>query len=309
MHTILVAGGAGFIGSNLCKHLLKSHRVICVDNLYTGKIKNIESFLSLNNFIFINHDIIEPLIIDEQIDEIYHLACPASPEKYQSNSIYTMQINFIGTMNLLNLAKKHKCKILLASTSEIYGEPLITPQNELYNGNVDTISIRSCYDEGKRIAETLFMEYYRKYNIQIRIVRIFNTYGPNMDINDGRVVTNFIKQLLNNDNCTIYGNGTQTRSFCYIDDLIDGLIKLMGSTYIYPMNLGNTNEITINELANILKKIIDSKSKIVYKELPQNDPTNRKPDISLAKRILNWEPKVELIDGLQKTINYLKNNY
>lgn len=306
MKTILVTGGCGFIGSNLCKRLLTDNRVICLDNLYTGKKSNIIDFIENNNFKFINHDIINPILINENIDEIYHLACPASPEKYQLNSIYTLKINFIGTMNVLELAKEKKAKILYTSTSEIYGEPKISPQKEEYRGNVNTIGIRSCYDEGKRIGETLMMDYHTKFNIDIRIVRIFNTYGPNMDKHDGRVVTNFIYQMLLNKDITVYGNGMQTRSFCYIDDQIDGLIKLMASDYIYPVNIGNPNEITINYLICILQNLISSKSKITYRSLPSDDPTNRKPDITLAKKILHWEPKYDLKNGLMKTIEHIK---
>ena len=306
---ILIAGGAGFIGSNLCKRLLfEGNKIICIDNLLTGKIKNIEELMIHNDFIFINHDIINPLIIDHNIDEIYNLACPASPPKYQKNPIYTLKINFIGTMNLLELARTKNCKILLASTSEIYGEPQISPQTETYRGNVNTIGIRSCYDEGKRIAETLLMDYHRKYNIDISIARIFNTYGPNMDKYDGRVVSNFIRQMLYNEDITIYGNGNQSRSFCYIDDLIDGLIKLMNSVYIYPINIGGSYEITINQLINILLELIETKSKVVYKPLPLDDPTNRNPDITLAKKVLKWKPKINLKIGLKKTIEFLTHN-
>jgi len=308
MKTILVAGGCGFIGSNLCIRLLnENNKVICLDNLFCGKLENIRECHSNHNFTFINHNIIDPLDIDNEINEIYHLACPASPPKYQVDPIYTLKTNFIGTMNLLELAKKKSAKILLASTSEIYGEPQISPQNEDYRGNVNTIGIRSCYDEGKRIAETLFMDYHKQYNIQTRIVRIFNTYGPNMDKDDGRVVTNFISQILNNKPITIYGEGNQTRSFQYIDDLINGITKLMHSEYIYPVNIGNPNEITIKQLANILIELTNSKSKLVYKQLPLDDPTNRNPDIKLAKKVLNWEPNVKLKEGLLKTIEYLKN--
>ena len=305
--TVLIAGGAGFIGSNLCKKLLsENNKIICLDNLFTGKMDNIKELLDNDNFIFINHDIINPIQISDEIDEIYHLACPASPPKYQIDSIYTLKTNFIGTMNLLELAKEKNCKILFSSTSEIYGEPTKSPQNESYRGNVNMIGIRSCYDEGKRISETLMMDYHNKYNIDIRICRIFNTYGPNMDKDDGRVVTNFIKQILNNEDITIYGDGTQTRSFCYIDDMLDGLIKLMSSNYIYPVNLGNPHEIEVQELSKILLEIIPSKSKIINLDLPQDDPTNRKPDIQLAKQILNWEPKTKLEVGLNKTIDFLK---
>ena len=309
MKTILIAGGAGFIGSNLCKKLLdEGNKIICLDNLLTGKMKNIIKLMDNKNFIFKNKDIIESIKIEEKIDEIYNLACPASPSKYQKDPIYTLKINFIGTLNLLELARKKNCKILLSSTSEIYGEPKISPQTESYRGNVNTIGIRSCYDEGKRIAETLMMDYHKKYNIDIKIARIFNTYGPNMDKYDGRVVTNFIRQMLNNENVTIYGDGSQTRSFCYIDDQINGLIKLMNSKYNLPINIGNINEISIKKLANILFKLIDTNSTLIYNPIPLDDPTNRNPDITLAKEILNWYPKINIKEGLIKTINFIKNN-
>tara|TARA_B100000886_G_scaffold212517_1_gene147247 strand:+ start:4277 stop:5209 length:933 start_codon:yes stop_codon:yes gene_type:complete len=307
--TIAIAGGAGFIGSNLCNKLIENNRIICIDNLFTGRMENINHHLNKKNFKFINHDIINPINIDDEcIDEIYHLACPASPPKYQIDPIYTLTINFLGTMNLLELAKKHNSKILLSSTSEIYGEPLESPQNENYRGNVNTIGIRSCYDEGKRIAETLVVEYHKKYNLDTKIVRIFNTYGPLMDKNDGRVVTNFIKQMLNNEDITVYGNGNQTRSFCYIDDLLNGIVKLMNSNYHLPVNIGNPYEITICELLSKLFELIDTTSKITYCELPQDDPTNRRPDITLARKILEWEPCVVLEDGLKNTIDFIKNN-
>ena len=308
MKTILIAGGCGFIGSNLCIRLLnENNKIICIDNLFSGKIENIKTCMSNDNFSFINHNIIEPLHIDNEIDEIYHLACPASPPKYQIDPVYTLKTNFIGTMNLLELARIKSAKILLASTSEIYGEPQVSPQPETYRGNVNTIGIRSCYDEGKRIAETLFMDYHNQYNVQTRIVRIFNTYGPNMDKYDGRVVTNFISQILNNESITLYGDGSQTRSFQYIDDLLDGIIKLMDSEYVYPINIGNPNEITVKQLASILIELTGSESNFTYKPLPLDDPTNRNPDIQLAKKILNWEPRVELRTGLIKTIQYLQN--
>ena len=308
MKTILVAGGCGFIGSNLCLQLLNdNNKVICVDNLYSSKIENIKLCMTNKNFTYINHNIIEPLHINDTIDEIYHLACPASPPIYQKDPIYTLKTNFIGTMNLLELAKIKNAKILLASTSEIYGEPQVSPQPETYRGNVNTIGIRSCYDEGKRIAETLFMDYHKQYKVQTHIVRIFNTYGPNMNKNDGRVVTNFISQILTNKPITLYGDGSQTRSFKYIDDLLNGMIKLMKSNYIYPVNIGNPNEITIKKLASILLELTNSDLKCIYKPLPLDDPTNRNPDIQLAKTILNWEPRVELKTGLIKTIRYLKN--
>jgi len=310
MKTILIAGGAGFIGSNLCEYLLKqNNRVICIDNLYTGNISNITHFQQNHNFLYIYHDVIKKIDIEENIDEIYNLACPASPEKYQKNPIYTSEINFKGTINLLELAREKQAKFLLASTSEIYGEPLISPQKESYRGNVNTIGIRSCYDEGKRIAETLTMDYHRMYNIDTKIARIFNTYGENMDKNDGRVVTNFIKQMLVNEDITIYGDGNQTRSFCYISDQICGLTILMNSNYNKPVNIGNTREININKLVEILYKLIpDTKSKIVNKLLPQDDPTNRCPDINIAMQVLKWQPSVELEEGLKKTIKYIQNN-
>lgn len=310
MKTILITGGCGFIGSNLCKKLIINNKIICVDNLNTGFINNIKELLSNNNFKYINHNIINPLLIEENIDEIYHLACPASPPKYKIDPIYTLKTIFIGTMNLLELAKEKNAKILYTSTSEIYGESTISPQNEKYRGNVNTIGIRSCYDEGKRVGETLMIEYFNKYNINIKIARIFNTYGPNMDINDGRVITNFINQIISNKDITVYGNGTQTRSFCYIDDQINGLVKLMDSNYNLPINIGNPYEIKIIDLIYILFDIfnkdfnINIKSKIVYKPLPSDDPTQRKPDITLAKEILGWEPKISLNEGLIKTIKH-----
>lgn len=305
--TILITGGCGFIGSNLCKKLLyKGHIVICMDNLLTGSIDNILDLLENNNFKFINHDVIKPINLIEDIDEIYHLACPASPSKYQNNPIYTLKINFIGTMNMLELALIKNAKILLTSTSEVYGDPEISPQGESYKGNVNTIGPRSCYDEGKRVAETLMIEYFHKYNINIRIARIFNTYGPNMDINDGRVITNFISQALQNKDITIYGDGSQTRSFCYIVDQIEGLILLMNNTYIYPINIGNNNEMTVKELAEYIKKLTNSKSNIIFKKLPADDPTQRRPDLTRANTILNWKPNYNLEIGLKLTINYIK---
>ena len=306
MKTILVAGGCGFIGSNLCKYLIKMNcKVICLDNFYTGNINNIGELLSDDRFSLIEHDIVQPIFIEQDIDEIYHLACPASPPKYQQDPIYTCKINFMGTLNLLGLAKEKKAKILLSSTSEVYGEPEITPQPEIYRGNVNTIGIRSCYDEGKRVAETLMMDYYNVHNIDTKIARIFNTYGPFMDQNDGRVVTNFIRQMLTNENITVYGDGSQTRSFCYIDDQVDGLVKLMDSTYHEPINIGNPNEISIQELLTILQGKIVTNSQITYYNLPQDDPTNRRPDITNATKILNWQPIITLDEGLNKTIEYL----
>ena len=306
MKTILISGGAGFIGSNLCHILIHTHKVICIDNLYTGSIKNIESLLKHPNFIFINHNIIEPFTIQHKIDEIYHLACPASPKEYQKDPIFTLKTNFMGSLHMLELAKAHNAKILLTSTSEIYGEPTISPQHENYRGNVNTTGIRSCYDEGKRISETLFADYARFYGLNIRIARIFNTYGPRMSKYDGRVVTNFISQMCENKDITIYGNGQQTRSFCYIDDTIYGLISLMNSDCSFPINIGNTKEITIKDLVVILQSLMpNSTSKIVYKPLPSDDPTNRRPNIELAQKFLYWKPKTKLEDGLKKTITYI----
>ena len=322
MKTILITGGAGFIGSNMCEKLLTNNtsentcnnitanHVICLDNLFTGNMKNIEHLMGNPHFEFINHDIINPLQIDCSIDEIYNFACPASPEKYQQYPINTLKVNFLGVLNLLELAKIKNAKFLQSSTSEVYGEPEISPQTEEYRGNVNTIGIRSCYDEGKRIAETLIIDYHKKYNVDVRIVRIFNTYGPRMDKNDGRVVSNFINQALNCQPITLYGNGEQTRSFCYIEDQINGLIQLMASNYVYPVNIGNPHEITVKELANIILKLTNSNSKIIYNDLPSDDPTNRKPDITKAKQILNWIPTYDLESGILKTIEYFNgNNY
>jgi UDP-glucuronate decarboxylase len=302
--TILVTGGAGFIGSHLCKRLLNdNHKVICLDNLFTGDLKNIEEFKNNNNFEFVNHDIITPYHRDT-IDEIYNLACPASPIHYQFNPIKTIKTCTIGVINMLGLAKKNKAKILQASTSEIYGDPEIHPQKENYNGNVNTLGHRSCYDEGKRCAETLFMDYKREHSLNIRIVRIFNTYGPNMTKNDGRVVSNFILQAINNENITIYGDGSQTRSFQFIDDLVDGLIKMMNSDFVGPVNLGNPVELSMKDLATKVIQLTNSSSKITYKNLPEDDPKRRRPDISLASSKLGWNPVIDLDTGLKKTINY-----
>lgn len=307
MKTILIAGGCGFIGSNLCAYLIQNNnKVLCVDNFYTGNINNVNAIMNHENFTLIQHDIIEPIFIEQDIDEIYHLACPASPPKYQEDPIYTCKINFIGTMNLLGLAKEKNAKILLSSTSEVYGEPKISPQPEIYRGNVNTIGIRSCYDEGKRVAETLMMDYHKVHNIDTKIARIFNTYGPFMDKDDGRVVTNFVKQMLTNQDITIYGDGSQTRSFCYIDDQINGLVKLMQSDCHEPINIGNPNEISIRELIRILQTKIDTSSQITYRSLPEDDPTNRRPDITKAKEVLKWYPEVELEEGIKKTIEYLR---
>jgi len=302
--TILVTGGAGFIGSHLCKRLLnENHKVICLDNLFTGTLENIDSFKHNNNFEFVNHDITKSYYRDN-IDEIYNLACPASPIHYQSNPIKTVKTCTTGVINMLGLAKKNNAKILQASTSEVYGDPEIHPQKEDYNGNVNSLGYRSCYDEGKRCAETLFMDYKREHNLNIRIVRIFNTYGPNMTKSDGRVVSNFILQALNNDNITIYGDGSQTRSFQFIDDLVEGLLKMMNSDFVGPVNLGNPTELSMKDLAAIVIKLTNSSSNITYKDLPEDDPKRRRPDINLAKSILDWSPIIDLETGLQKTINY-----
>ena len=306
--TILITGGAGFIGTNLCKRLLdEGNKIICVDNLYTGQMRNIESFMSNPNFKFINHNIIEPLNMEEKIDQIYNLACPASPPHYQKDPIFTINTCFFGMSNMLELAKKNKCKILQASTSEVYGDPLEHPQKETYWGHVNCVGIRSCYDEGKRSAETLCYNYIKQYGVDVKIIRIFNTYGPSMDKNDGRVVTNFINQALYNKDLTLYGDGLQTRSFQYVDDLIEAMIRVMKTddTFHGPINLGNPNEFTVKELAEMTLELIkDSKSKIINVELPKDDPCKRKPDITLAKETIHWEPKIQLKEGLQKTIDY-----
>lgn len=304
---ILVTGGAGFIGSHLCRKLLSfGHEVICVDNMFTGSKKNIHEFISNPNFDFLRHDITFPLYLE--IDEIYNLACPASPIYYQIDPVQTTKTSVVGSVNMLGLAKRTKAKILLASTSEVYGDPQIHPQIESYWGNVNPIGPRSCYDEGKRCAETLFFDYHRLHNIRIKVARIFNTYGPNMQPDDGRVVSNFIVQALSGQEITIYGNGEQTRSFCYVDDLVDGLIKLMESSNdcIGPINLGNPNEFTINELSTEVLSLTKSKSRIIRNPLPVDDPTRRQPDISIAKNKLNWFPTIHLKEGLVKTIDYFE---
>ena len=305
MKRILVTGGAGFIGSNLCKKLLeKGNFVICLDNLFTGKEKNITFLKKNENFRFINHDV--TIKFDEEVDEIYNLACPASPIHYQEDAIKTLKTSILGAMNMLELAEKYNAKFLQASTSEVYGDPLVHPQIEKYWGNVNPIGIRSCYDEGKRCAETLASDYRRERNLDTKIVRIFNTYDPNMAPDDGRVVSNFILQALRNQDITIFGDGSQTRSFCYVDDLLDGLIKMMGSNLSGPVNLGNPSERTILEFAKLIIKLTDSKSKITYRELPADDPTRRQPDITLAKKELGWKPQIDIEDGLLKTIEYFK---
>ena len=305
---ILITGGAGFIGSHLCKTLLNmNNHVICVDNLFTGTIDNITELLNNPNFEFIDHDIINPFYSDK-IDEIYNLACPASPIHYKFNPIKTIKTCTIGTINMLGLAKKNNAKILQASTSEVYGDPIEHPQKETYFGNVNPIGPRSCYDEGKRCAESLFMDYYREHKLDIRIARIFNTYGPNMAKEDGRVVSNFIVQALKGENITIYGDGSQTRSFQYIEDLVVGLIKIMNidHDFINPINLGNPHEISIAELSSKIIKLTNSDSKITFLKLPVDDPKRRNPDISLAKEKLDWNPSYNLEKGLMKTIKYFK---
>ncbi len=301
---VLVTGGSGFIGSHLCLNLVeRGYDVLCVDNLFSSSKKNINHLLKLNNFEFYRHDVTFPLFLET--DQIYNLACPASPEHYQRDPVQTMKTNIHGTINMLGLAKRTKSRIFQASTSEVYGDPEISPQKEDYLGKVNPLGPRACYDEGKRAAETLFFDYHRQHKVDIRVARIFNTYGPRMHPNDGRVVSNFICQALKNKNITIYGDGAQTRSFCYIDDLIRGILKFMESQKnIGPINFGNPNEISILELAELVIQQINSKSKITFNSLPVDDPKMRCPDITLAKNNINWEPKVSLKDGLKKTVDY-----
>ena len=299
----IVTGGAGFLGSHLIDKLMsKGHEVICLDNFFTGNKENIIKWIDNPKFELIRHDITEPILVEA--DKIWHLACPASPVHYQYNPIKTSKTSFLGTLNMLGLAKRIKAKILFASTSEIYGNPQEHPQKESYHGFVNPIGIRSCYDEGKRIAETLCFDYHRVHGIDIRVVRIFNTYGPRMMENDGRVVSNFIVQALKNKDITVYGNGSHTRSFCYVDDLINGIIKVMEGNFSGPVNLGNENEITIKELALKIKDKINNHIKIIYKEIPKDDPTRRKPSLDLVKEKYNWYPEVEIDQGLEKTIQF-----
>ncbi len=309
--TILVTGGTGFLGSHLCKRFVsEGHKVICVDNNQTGRMSNIASLMDNPNFTFIEHDICESLYVVDKIDHIYNMACPASPPSYQGEfAIHTTKTCVLGAINMLGLAKRHNATILQASTSEVYGEPLEHPQPEDYRGNVNPIGIRACYDEGKRCAESLFFDYHRKHNVDIKIVRIFNTYGPQMDPEDGRVVSNFICQALRNEDITIYGDGSQTRSFCYVDDLIEVIVRMMNSPkgFTGPINTGNPNEFTIKELAEKVIQKINTSSKIIYLPIPQDDPTQRCPNITLAKEKLSWEPKILLEEGLVKTIEYFKN--
>lgn len=308
MKRILVTGGAGFIGSHLCERLLKDgNDVICLDNYFTGSKDNIRHLISNDHFELVRHDITQPYTAE--VDEIYNLACPASPVHYQHDPVKTIQTCVIGSMNMLGLAKRVGAKILQASTSEVYGDPNIHPQVESYWGNVNPIGIRSCYDEGKRCAETLFMDYHRQNNLRIKIIRIFNTYGPRMSMNDGRVVSNFIVQALRGEDITIYGDGKQTRSFQYVDDLVEGMVRMMETRddFLGPVNIGNPGEFTMLELAQKVIELTGSKSQIIFKPLPQDDPRQRKPDITIANKELNgWQPTIKLDEGLQKTIDYFK---
>lgn len=307
MKRILVTGGAGFIGSHLCERLLnEGNDIICLDNFFTGSKDNIRHLIGNNRFELVRHDITKEYFAE--VDEIYNMACPASPPHYQYNPIKTLKTSVLGVTNMLGLAKRCKAKILQASTSEVYGDPKIHPQTEDYWGNVNPIGIRSCYDEGKRCAETLMMDYHRQNGVQSRIIRIFNTYGPKMDPNDGRVVSNFIVQALKGNDITVYGDGLQTRSFCYVDDLVDGIIKMMNNPqgFVGPVNLGNPNERTILDFAKLIIKMTDSKSKIVYKELPGDDPMQRQPDLTVAKRELDWQPTTDIKVGIAKTIEYFE---
>lgn len=307
MKRILVTGGAGFVGSHLCERLLKEgNEVIALDNYFTGKKANVVHLMDNHYFELIRHDVTQPFFIE--VDEIYNLACPASPIHYQYNPIKTVKTSVMGAINMLGLAKRIRAKVLQASTSEVYGDPMVHPQTEDYWGHVNPIGVRSCYDEGKRVAETLFMSYHEQNNVRIKIIRIFNTYGPRMDPNDGRVVSNFIVQALKGENITIYGDGSQTRSFQYVDDLINGMIKMMGTDddFIGPVNIGNPGEFTILQLAEKIIDIIGSKSKLIFEPLPKDDPLKRKPDITLAKKMLNWQPTIKLEDGLIKTIAYFE---
>ncbi len=304
---ILVTGGAGFLGSHLCDRLVEAgYDVLCLDNFFTGTKRNIKHLFGESNFELIRHDLAQPIFLE--VDEIYNLACPASPVHYQYNPVKTVKTSVLGAIHMLGLAKRVKAKILQASTSEIYGDPVVHPQKEDYWGNVNTIGVRSCYDEGKRCAETLFFDYHRQNNVNIRVVRIFNTYGPRMHPNDGRVVSNFIVQALANRDITVYGDGTQTRSFCYVDDLVEGLIRMMNGPddFTGPVNMGNPGEFSMLDLAEMVIRLTGSKSKIIFEPLPQDDPMQRQPDISLAKERLDWEPRINLEEGLKKTIEYFR---
>lgn len=303
---ILVTGGAGFLGSHLCERLLKEgHEVLCLDNFFTGRKKNIQDLMKHPGFELVRHDVVQPILLE--VDKIYHLACPASPVHYQYNPVKTIKTNVIGTLHMLGLAKRVKARMLLASTSEVYGDPAEHPQKETYWGNVNPIGIRSCYDEGKRVAETFTMDYHRQNKVDVKIVRIFNTYGPRMLPDDGRVVSNFIVQALKGVDITVYGDGSQTRSFCYVDDLIDGMVRMMQSeNFIGPVNIGNPEEYTILDLARKIIAMTGSKSTISKKPLPSDDPTQRKPDITLANQKLGWQPKVSVDEGLKRTIEYFR---
>lgn len=308
MKRILVSGGAGFIGSHLCTRLLKEgNDVICLDNLFTGTKNNIIHLMDNHHFEFVRHDITTPY--SAEVDEIYNLACPASPIHYQYDALQTIKTSVLGAFNLVELASRTNAKILQASTSEVYGDPMVHPQTENYWGNVNPIGVRSCYDEGKRCAETIFMDYYRQKNVRAKIIRIFNTYGPNMLPDDGRVISNFVVQALNGDDITIYGSGEQTRSFQYVDDLIEGMIRMMATEddFTGPINIGNPNEFTIMQLAEKVIKISGSQSKVVFKELPMDDPRQRQPDISLAKQKLDWQPTISLDEGLEHMVDYFRN--
>lgn len=303
---VLVTGGAGFLGSHICeRHLERGDEVICLDNFFTGQRRNIEHLLGNKRFELIRHDVIEPILLE--VDRVYNMACPASPVHYQHNPVKTIKTSVMGAINMLGLAKRTHARILQASTSEVYGDPHVHPQTEAYWGNVNTIGIRSCYDEGKRVAETLFMDYYRQNKVDIRIVRIFNTYGPRMHANDGRVVSNFIVQALRGEDLTIYGDGSQTRSFCYVDDLVEAILRTMDQTQtVGPINIGNPGEFTMLQLAQKVLALTGSKSRIVHHPLPSDDPRQRKPDISLARDLLQWEPTIVLDEGLKKTIAYFE---
>lgn len=307
LNRILVTGGAGFLGSHLCDRLVEQgHDVICVDNFFTSQKHNITHLIGKPNFELIRHDITHPLWLE--VDEVYNLACPASPVHYQYNPIKTTKVSVVGAINVLGIGKRCKAKVFQASTSEVYGDPDVHPQPEAYRGNVNPIGVRACYDEGKRVAETLFFDYHRSNGVNIRVVRIFNTYGPRMHPYDGRVVSNFILQALRDEDITLYGDGSQTRSFCYVDDLVEGFIRMMNGPddFIGPVNLGNPDEFTIKELAEIVIELTGAKSKLTYMPMPDDDPTQRQPDIALARQRLGWEPSVKLRDGLLKTIEYFK---
>jgi UDP-glucuronate decarboxylase len=305
---ILVTGGAGFLGSHLCERLVKEgHDVVCLDNYFTGRKRNIEHLMGCRNFELLRHDVTFPIFLE--VDQIYNLACPASPVHYQYNPVKTIKTSVMGAINVLGLAKRLRARVLQASTSEVYGDPTEHPQTEKYWGNVNPIGLRSCYDEGKRVAETLFFDYYHQNEVDIRVVRIFNTYGPRMHPNDGRVVSNFIVQALRDEEITLYGDGAQTRSFCYVDDLIEGLLRMMNiEGFVGPVNIGNPGEFSIRQLAEMVVRLTKSASKIVYKPLPMDDPRQRKPDITLARERLGWEPTIALEQGLTRTIEYFRKN-